>query len=624
MKRQFCCACLTFLILFISLISANGQKPTSKVETTGDSQQKQPPKDKVSRQEKLVRANYEKLVMLNKAARLLSGPKTATEKESDAVLRFELGNFRIGSIQDIMSDVASEIVSRPTGEVIHLTRSVIQNNQEPEHVAYIAQWTSGTYAPVYDPKWTIADILGFDAERYYDVDKYASYEVTVFYRGKTRTYRTLALFHTRSTEPPEISFWDSVVGMGGVLVDVWKEQRPALNRQLNPPPAEEPQAETPNAFALQAELYPTTDENSIAGYTAGESLNDTSSSYAESTELGAIVRTRTENSREHKTGKHGQQVGFQGSCTEQPNSQQLCRVDITDTDTYENGSTTNLFYLHVNRTDYRIVTGTGPKGVEVACTAGRGVATRNCLLSDCLFTASLQLNGTTMQMTGGDVWNGQLVHNHTCKLPGRRCANRWMEAKCFAVDANWDENTCRCAAETPILIDPQGNGISLTDVAGGVTFDLNADGISEALSWTTAGSDDAWLVLDRNLNGVIDDGREMFGNFTPQPNSDWPNGFIALAVFDKPQRGGNSDGWIDSQDVVFRSLRLWQDLNHNAISEPEELRGLSELGVDAISLDYRESRRVDQFGNRFVYRARVDDARGFRVGRFAWDVFLLH
>jgi hypothetical protein len=229
-----------------------------------------------------------------------------------------------------------------------------------------------------------------------------------------------------------------------------------------------------------------------------------------------------------------------------------------------------------------------------------------------------------MQMTGGDVWNGQLVHNHTCKLPGRPCNNRWMEAKCLAVGEGWDEDTCSCYPDSPIVIDSDGNGFALTNLAGGVRFDLNADGTAEQLSWTRAGSDDAWLVLDRNLNGLIDNGSEMFGNFTPQPTSNQPNGFIALAEFDKPVKGGNSDRMIDHQDRIFSSLRLWQDLNHNGISEAEELFLLAELGVDAISLNYRQSNRVDQYGNHFAYRARVGDASGFRVGRWAWDVFLIH
>jgi hypothetical protein len=198
----------------------------------------------------------------------------------------------------------------------------------------------------------------------------------------------------------------------------------------------------------------------------------------------------------------------------------------------------------------------------------------------------------------------------------------------------YDDSSCGCfggcAPElggcSPVLIDVSGDGFALTNAANGVNFDVGGNGTPERRAWTAPGTDDAWLVLDRNGNGTIDGGRELFGSSCSQPPPPVGielNGFNALNEYDKAGFGGNGDGFISQQDAIFSSLRLWQDTNHNGISEFGELHTLVESGLRKIDLDYRESRRIDQYGNQFKYRAKVRDAHGTQLGRWAWDVFLV-
>ena len=185
---------------------------------------------------------------------------------------------------------------------------------------------------------------------------------------------------------------------------------------------------------------------------------------------------------------------------------------------------------------------------------------------------------------------------------------------------------CSCLTETPIVIDVLGNGFDLTNASGGVQFDIDADGTNDQIAWTSAGSDDAWLALDRNGNGMIDNAAELFGNATAQPTpptGEKKNGFLALAEFDKSANGGNGDGLINKHDSVFDSVRLWQDTNHNGLADSGELQKLRDLGLKLIELDYKTSKRTDQHGNGFRYRAKVKDTRDAQLGRWAWDVYLL-
>jgi hypothetical protein len=179
---------------------------------------------------------------------------------------------------------------------------------------------------------------------------------------------------------------------------------------------------------------------------------------------------------------------------------------------------------------------------------------------------------------------------------------------------------------SPVVFDLGKDGIELTGKSDGVAFDLDNDGSREQLSWTVAQTEDAWLCLDRNGNGTVDDGTELFGSYTPQPippAGSVPNGFLALAVFDTADEGGNGNGVIDSGDPIFKDLLLWRDSNHNGISEPDELSHLNSHGVTEIDLDYKLSRKTDEYGNQYRYRAKLKLLNDTSVDKWSWDVFLL-
>jgi hypothetical protein len=204
------------------------------------------------------------------------------------------------------------------------------------------------------------------------------------------------------------------------------------------------------------------------------------------------------------------------------------------------------------------------------------------------------------------------------------------ESTCLAAAA-LDRNACiaSCSSEvpyvppsSPIVIDLDGQGgFRFTSLEDGVIFDLNGDGDLERTAWTAPGYQQAFLALDRNGNGAIDDGRELFGDVTPQRVSTAPNGYLALGLFDEAGLGGDADGLITQADTIYPVLQLWLDANHDGISQPDELTTLEEGGVQSIDLDYVTLNRQDQHGNLLRYRSLVTAAN--RVTHSV-DVFFVH
>jgi hypothetical protein len=193
-----------------------------------------------------------------------------------------------------------------------------------------------------------------------------------------------------------------------------------------------------------------------------------------------------------------------------------------------------------------------------------------------------------------------------CK-PGdvKQCPNSGplnITAGCMLDSNGWEYGPSACS--TPLVLAFGDESVRFTHGAGG--FDLVGAGASVDTDWVDAST--PWLALDRDGNGAIDDGRELFGSMTELPTGvRASNGFVALAALDE-----DGDGWITAADGVFSRLLLWSDRDQDRHSTAGELIRAEDAGIVAISLGYRNEIRCSD-GNCEVERARFV----FRDGRGA-------
>jgi len=153
----------------------------------------------------------------------------------------------------------------------------------------------------------------------------------------------------------------------------------------------------------------------------------------------------------------------------------------------------------------------------------------------------------------------------------------------------------------PLALDLDGDGLETVGINSGINFDFDGDGVRTGTGWVS--KDDGFLVWDRNENGAIDDGGELFGvDYVKRNGEKAVDGFDALGDLDS-----DGSGSFDSADEQFDNLRIWQDFNQDGIAQSNELKTLAEHNIIAINLD---SNKANQSSNGNIVSA---------VGRYVRD-----
>jgi hypothetical protein len=588
--------------------------------------------------ETVVRQTYAKLayaVNLGSIHSALQDPHlTRPALEAQIVkegLQFQLSNFSSGRIIDIGQRKYNELVTKPDGsDTLSISTGNITYTEHDgadvlDATAKVLGWKPGHQSV---ENWDMPASTVF-AQMKSQYSRYATYKVTVVYQGRSRTANAMFLFGAdvlaidpvtgnsalssvaKSTIYPATLLKTNLRAMP-VVAD-WLRSHQSFDETCTP--GKEDVCCDPSTLQcgvasqdVNSSLSKPISQNNAVPTFAPASTVATSSTLTPNTArppcnqfnvgLGPFDASATGSSG-HITGSHDWSATQIGTCTYTAGTTTNGVTQCIGISQAKGTSliTENGVYVppacHVDSFNNFDGVATG-NGVTAIATSVVGGAVESCLACACSFSISLNappLGG--ISFPASSFFQQQKTYVNTCAghhLP------------------------------TPIVIDTTGRGYHLTSAQNGVKFDLVGDGHPIQTAWTDAESGNAFLALDRNGNGKIDSGKELFGDDTNQPESNSPNGYLALAVFDMPENGGNGDGIIDEHDRVWSSLRLWIDSNHDGISQPSELFTLPQLGVRSISLKYTLSRRTDEFGNAFRFKGSINPEHGDGVDRTIWDV----
>ncbi|HSH96830.1 MAG: calcium-binding protein [Methylophilaceae bacterium] len=194
---------------------------------------------------------------------------------------------------------------------------------------------------------------------------------------------------------------------------------------------------------------------------------------------------------------------------------------------------------------------------------------------------------------GADIWNNHKDDKFKFPLPSPSQASE----SSLCIDPNVSLRFLNFSnspqRSDPFTLDLNGNGIDTVGISttNPILFDIDADGVKTSTGWIAA--TDGLLVLDRNGNGTIDNGRELFGDATLKSNGQLAaDGFDAIADQDT-----NHDGIISSLDANWNNLRVWRDLNQDGISQASELTSLNTLGIASINVTGQEHSTLLNDGN---------------------------
>ncbi|MBI2423741.1 MAG: hypothetical protein HYV27_13000 [Candidatus Hydrogenedentes bacterium] len=170
----------------------------------------------------------------------------------------------------------------------------------------------------------------------------------------------------------------------------------------------------------------------------------------------------------------------------------------------------------------------------------------------------------------------------------------------FSFEASFTATQTQVQQADPIILDLDDDGFELTDYRDGAKFDLLANGAAQNTAFVNGG--DAFLALDRNNDGQIDNGAELFGE-----QRGARNGFEELRKLDS-----NGDSVIDALDKDYALLKLFKD-NGNGKTEKGELISLKDAGIASIDLNYIDTDQRAAGNNRITQLAsftRSDGSKG--------------